>query len=247
MSDIEFPQVPIMLGRKTYPRNNILVGSDKAQIRFAEQVLGIDCVEVQKITDEDVLGHEEHLLLRVSSSHQIDLSPDIKKKTGIWSIHPLDGGSAGMNALVRFACETIGDKPDKEKIAAISAQMCKEGEITDIRGALWEAAWHMTGEKPERGPKWPQPWENQAWIPPDVDPGYRLNVLYRDLIGFVFAREDDLAAARKFGISQSRFNRLRQMSLDLNKVESTIKVLSKWRMRKTDPLTAALMISRIWG
>jgi hypothetical protein len=243
----DFPQVPLLLGRKTRAKNNILVGTDKAQIRFAEQLLGLECQLRDGIKDDDLLGKDESLLLRVTTSNCIDLSPDVKKKTGIWSINPLNGGSAGMNALVRAAAEILGQPVDKEKVEIVSTLICKDYDVTDVRGALWDSVWELSGEAPTKGSKWPQPWETQDWIPQDIDVTYRLNVLYRDLVGYVFAREDDLPAAKKFGINPSRFNRLRQMSLDLEKVEQSIKCLSKWRTRKSSSLISALVISKIWN
>jgi hypothetical protein len=245
----EFPQVPLLISKKSRSKNNILVGFDRAQIRFAEQLLDLVCQDREIVKDDDLLGKDENLLLRVTSSNCIDLSPDVKKKTGIWSIQPLESGSAGMNALVRVASEILGEeKPVKEKLEAVSREVCRESEIVDIRGALWEAVWQLTGDVPlKSAPLWPAPWESNHWIPAEVEPSYRLNVLYRDLVGYVFAHENDFPAARKFGISQTRFNRLRQISLDLGRVDQSIRCLSKWRVRKSSAFVCALQISKIWN
>lgn len=247
MNPTEFPQIPILITRKTYPKNNILVGTDKAQIRFAEHILNLECQQREMVKDDDLLGKDEGLLLQVYSSNHIDLSSDVKKKTGIWSIHPLEGGSAGMNALVRVASEILGEKIEKEKIEAVGNNICKENEITDLRGALWEAVWQLSGDVVTKNEKWPQPWESQSWIPKNIEPSYRLNVLYRELVGYVYARDDDQPAAKRFGISNARFARLKSLSLDLAKVESSIKILSQWKNHKTSSLICALVISRIWN
>jgi len=249
MEVTEFPQFPFLISKKTSPKNNILVGFDRAQIRFAEQFLELVCQDREKITDDDLLGKDEHLLLRVTSFTYIELSPDIKKKTGIWSIQPLEGGSAGMNALVREAANLLDEtKPDKEKLEAISREICRDTVPVDIRGALWEAVWQLTEDIPfKNDSRWLQPWESANWIPREVEINYRLNTLYREFIGFVFAREGDITAAHKFGISTSRYNRLHQLSLDLERVDRSIMCLSKWRVRKSSPFICALEISMIWN
>lgn len=98
----EYLPTPFLLGHKHLAKNNILIGSDPAQIRFFEDFAGHETTLVERITDESLLG-KSGLLLRVHAAHQMDLSPDVKEKTGIWSADAITAGSAGANALVRQA------------------------------------------------------------------------------------------------------------------------------------------------
>jgi hypothetical protein len=47
---------------------------------------------------------------------------------------------------------------------------------------MWRTVWLLTDEiKPKT--IWKQPWEDKIkWMEPGVDPAYRLNTLYKDLV-----------------------------------------------------------------
>jgi hypothetical protein len=70
--------------RKTYPANNVIVGSDHAQIRFAAQFFEAEIQELARVTDDALLGHKG-LLIHVTGQHQVDLSPEVRARTGVWS------------------------------------------------------------------------------------------------------------------------------------------------------------------
>lgn len=241
-----WPTTPLLLGQKTFHPYNILVGDDPCQVRFAEQVLGVPCRFLEVIHDEDILGKEEKLLYRVDSPRGLELSPNTKALAGIWSLDEIESGSAGANAIVRFAASLLDVPADRVLIQRVSDELLKK-EIEDVRAAIWDAVWLLTGPRPEEDVRWPNPWEDsKGWIPKGVDPGYRLNSLYRFLVGYVFAKEDDQDAARKFGMSISKFKALQRFSLDLNKVDQSIRELSRWRTQKYNPLVCALRITTIW-
>ena len=246
--DTIWPTTPLLLAQKTVFRFNILVGDDPAQVRFAELVLGLPCVFKEIVHDEDILGKENSLLYRIETPRNLELSPNTKALTGIWSLDPIERGSAGANALVRFASSLLGIPADKVLTQRIADKLLdEEKSIEDVRAALWGAAWLLTGPRPEETERWPDPWsEPKKWLPKGVDPGYRLNSLYRFLVGFVFAKEDDQDAARKFGMSIARFKALQRLNLDLIKVDRSIRELSRWRTQKYNPLVCALKITNIW-
>lgn len=241
-----WPTTPLML-LQSLKRVNILIGNDPSQIRFAEQILGVLCTSKEIVGEEDVLGQEGKLLYRVPSANSVELSPNTKSLVGIWSLDPIVKGSAGANALVKYAASLINAKIEKNTLQRY-ADLLLEEEIQDIRAAIWKAVWLLTGPVPGESTRWPDPWESLlGWLPSGLDPGYRLNSLYRFLAGFVFAKEDDKEAARKFGISESRFKVMRNLNLDLDKVEKSLQELSKWRLHKSNPLVSSLVISRIWA
>jgi hypothetical protein len=78
------PPVPLVPTRKTYPANNVIVGSDHAQIRFAAQFFEAEIQELARVTDDALLGHKG-LLIHVTGQHQVDLSPEVRARTGVWS------------------------------------------------------------------------------------------------------------------------------------------------------------------
>jgi hypothetical protein len=73
----DLPPVLHILLKKTYPKNNIVVGDDPAQIRFLEQRLSIGlpeeitAVQVDRVTDDMLAGHENKLY-RVSLNLDTD-------------------------------------------------------------------------------------------------------------------------------------------------------------------------------
>lgn len=245
-----FPTTPLLLS-KTRKRNNILVGDDPAQERFAEQLLGVQCKFVPTVQDDDLLGQNRPVLLRVEYARSIELSTQVRSQTDIWSLDPIEKGSAGANAIVRHACKLLGiEKPNLTLIQRIADLLCEE-PISDIKAAVWHAAWLLTGPMPDEFKPWSQPWNSQNWLPINVDPQYRLNSLYRDFVGVVFARQNppDWNAAQKFFIKPTKFNILKNeaSTLDLNKVRASIKELSRWRLQKYNPLICALKITAIWS
>jgi hypothetical protein len=234
-----------LFARKALAKNNVLVGDDRAQLRFMEQCTGVEAVTVEKITDDAVLG-QDGLLLRVYASHRVDLSPDVKAKTGIWSADSILRGSSGANAIVKQAAVMLGlQKIDHEIVEQISWTFPKEG-IDDIRGSLWHSIWSLTGEVRGR-PKWVDPWKDPiAWMDP-ADPAHRLHSLYRSLVGWTYLAYNDLRGVKQFGISPSQQQFLKQQKLDFKRVYESIRVLSAWKMSHSDPFVCALRISSIWS
>jgi hypothetical protein len=245
----EFPTTPSLLKEKTYKRVNILVGDDPMQIRFAEQTLGAVCEFMAIVGDEHVLGKETPVLFRIDSSRNLDLSPNVRAKVGIWSLDPIEKGSDGANAIVKHAAIILGmTKPHKDVVRRIADEIAAD-DIYDVRAALWEAMWRLTDPKLEVTFKpWLEPWENvTGWLPEDVDPSYRLNSLYWKLVKYIFAKTEEDTALKKIGkFSPTEFKRLRELKLDLDAVNASIYELSSWRTFKSDPYICALKISTFW-
>ncbi len=73
-----------------------------AHICYIEQDLGRQVETRTRVTDDDLVG-KEGCLFQVYGAHQIDLSAEVRRRTGIWSAEPIIKGSAAANALVRLA------------------------------------------------------------------------------------------------------------------------------------------------
>ena len=241
-----YPTTPMLLLQKTYLRFNVLVGDDPAQVRFAEQLLGIKAQHVDVLRDEDILGKEGSHLFHIDTPRQSELSPNTKALVGFWSLETIEKGSAGASALVKYAATLLDSPVDKKTLQLVADELVKD-DLGDIRAAIWRAAWMLSGPPPLDFARWPDPWQKPSeFLPKGVDPGLRLNALYRSLVAFVFAKENDQDAARKFGISIAKFKMLQSQNIDLNKVYSSIRELSKWRTQKYNPLVCALKIRYIW-
>lgn len=245
MRGTEIPPATNVLTRKNHTPNNIVVGADRAQVRFLGQFFETKPTAVDRITDDSLLGHAG-LLLHVLGHHQIDLSPEVRAKTGIWSADPITKGSAAANTLVKFANSLLENGALKRDMTDRAADLLVKKNTQDIVGMLWDAVWMLSAPLPEFR-HWKQPWETPVrWLEPDVDPRLRLNVLYTDLVGFAYVKCNELDGAKKFGIRPSKIARYKQWNLDLTRVYATIRELSRWRSSKTSPYLCAMKISAIW-
>ncbi len=258
----EYSTVPLLLER-TPRRHNILIGNEPAHIRFAEQFLStahavpIKHEPVPAVNDEMLDGKSEPKLYLVERSGLIDISPKIRDKTGIWSLDFIERGSAGINAIIRYAAKLLGiEKPTKEVMSQVGYELVKDSDpgskkylLIDIRAAVWQAAWLLSGPAAGRT-SWLRPWESwQMWMPKGGDPRYRLNTLYRELVMWVFASTGDDRGFRKTGggWDAKRFQKLSQLQLPKDKVYATLAELSRWRTHDDyDPFVCVIRISKIW-
>jgi len=258
LMETQCPSVPLLL-EKPPQKNNVLIGDNEAQVRFAEQYLSavhgrkIACQKVETLTDDCLLGHDEPLLYRVERSSFIDLSLDIKGRTGIWCLEFISEGSSAASALVRAAANLIGAKPGKDDVARVARELVYQtrygmGEDLDqIMVSIWRAAWLLTAPPERKG--WPRPWETHVgWLPPGADPAHRLHSLYWELVMYVFATECDEKGWKRMGraYKAEAFRKAASKRLPLAQVDATLRELSAWREQKSDPYTCALKVAAIW-
>jgi hypothetical protein len=238
------------LQAKTTYLHNVIVGSEPVQIRFMEQQMGLTAQRAERLSDDMLLGKPKMLFI-VSASHQIDLSPEVKKKVGIWSAAEIKKGSSAISTLVEVAntlapSPTKGLKLKREVINAIGDQLVKT-PVCDIRVALWRAV-TILGYPQVPFIPWPEPWDAPTtWLPPGLDPGLRLHTLYKQLVSYALVRTRGTEAVRAFGITPSKQNWLRRLSLDNVRVYRSLFVLARWRRHQTPAFICALKISAIWS
>jgi hypothetical protein len=248
----EFSPVPVMLAQKVAKRYNILIGEDFPQQRLAEQIIGVPCVFSESLGDADMMVDDSPKLFRLLSSKTATLSPQVKDNTAFWSLDPIEKGSAGANAIVRYAATLLDlDKPDKDLVERLADQLASAGLIEDIRVALWTAVWLLTGPVPQESKRWPQPWEDkQLWFSiPGVSPERRLHSLYNDLTAYALVQGDEDITLKKAGlrVSPSKVKFFKKLKLDYGRVHDTIELLDLWRTKRTDPFVCAFRISNLWG
>jgi hypothetical protein len=249
----DYPTTPLLLEKKAIRKHNVLVGDDPVQVRFAEQFLSahyhaaIACEFVEALNDHRLLGQEAPQLFRVDRSSLIDISPSVREKTGIWSLDMIEDGSAGANAIVRFAASCMGlPKPSREAVAYAAKEIT--GRLNDINAAVWHAAWLLLAPVPEKR-IWPNPWESSVgWLPRGEDPRLRLNTLYWTLVEYVFASQNDEKGFRKTGraFRPRSFKFLSALVLPKDRVYTTVEALSAWREHRGDPYACALRVAKIW-
>jgi hypothetical protein len=243
----DFAPTPFILGKRNIPRNNVVAGDDPAQIRFLEQQLDVKTQQVDRVTDDMLVG-EEGVLFSVYASHRIDLSSEIRNKTGFWSAEPIVKRSAAINAIVRFAATLLPyaeKKLTREIVHAVGDRLTKN-RIDDVRGAVWEAVWILSGEI-ETPKRWPEPWEAPVnWLDSSMNVDQRLYTLYKRLIGYTlfFCKGED--AARKFGAKPHEIQKYKSLTLDPTKAHKTISLLSRWKQGRLPPYVCAFQIAAVW-
>jgi len=253
-----FAQTPFILNRKTVSLHNILVGDDPCQIRFMELFTGQRVKKMNVVTDEDILGHEESLLLKVDSPNAILLSANVKINVGIWSLDWLSKGTAGVSQIIKYAQSLLDVKLPKGAIERANEMLVdlfptETGHglpcVRDVRAGISGAFWILSGEIPlVKPPFWKQPWESsKEWLPRGVNPALRLNKLYRDIVGWTYMRDRDQKAGRQFGLTPSRLQYLEKQKPDVARMDATFTLLSAFRHGAIDPYVTALRISRIWA
>lgn len=245
MTKVDYPSVVLLLSRKKPHKNNILVGQDIAQMRFAEYMLENTCEFLPKVVDLDLLGSENPLLFRVDTIRDIDLSPAVQAKTGIWVLSPIEKGSAALGAIIRYAASLIRHELTATQIAQVGDIIAK-AEIEDIRGTIWGVVELLILDLPDEK-RWPEPWEQlSGWIPKGVDVSFRLNSLYHTLVAYVFSKDKDQSPIRKLGFNAKRIAILSKLNLDATRVEATLRELSIWRNQQGSPYMVSMKISYIW-
>lgn len=245
---IQFHPVPFLLS-KDLPRNNILIGDDAIQIRFVEQLTGLQCETRERVTDDYLFG-KDGILVRLLTANGLDLSPQLRSKTGVWALVPVTPGSVSTNAIVRIAAEILGAKLKKEELDSTSryvGRLFERDEVADLRVGLWETLWIMSAPLPPS--RWKEPWETsilQEWVPPGVDLGMRFGSLLKTLRAYVLIQTGGESDAKKLGVSPSKMLYLKDLRLNNEKVYNCLRVLSRWKQFGTDPRIVALSLTKVW-
>lgn len=245
--------IPIVLDKRDPGRGHIVVGRDyPAQLLFLQEVIGgAEVLDVPKVTDEMVLSRMNqsgNFIFVVGQERHVAISSDIRASTRLWAAAPIKKDSAALSALVRYAMGILGmEEADKNLLRTVGSkviQQCKEDGSP--MGMIWAATWALTD--PDSGDTtWKHPWEDPwAWTGKTPITA-RLHLLYRDLCAWVFSRDDDRRGAEQLGISPSRFQWLKGVSMNAQAVDAALVVLSAWRSHPDDGYTTALKVGAIFA
>lgn len=241
----DFPPTPFILQRKSPQKNNVLVGTDPAQTRFLEQMLRTEAEDVERVTD-DMLTGQQGRLYRVYAAHRVDVSPEVRGRTGFWSADPVAKGSAAIHALVRYAASLVSNgKLTRETLELVGNRLVKK-KVHDLRGLLWHAVW-MLSDEVAASRRWAEPWESPgSWLNSSMNPEQRLHTLYWKLVGYSSLKAYGEEAARKVGLKPVDIQKFKDVTLDSARVYSTLALLSRFRQGRLNPWICALQISAVW-
>jgi hypothetical protein len=232
-------------------RQNVLIGDDPLQIRFVEQLLKCECVTIDSLTDDDILGVED-VLFRVRFEKSLELTPAVRSKIGMWSLQPVAPDSASANALVRVASKIIGEPLDEVRFNAIVKEIgrrFKKNFVRDLRVGLWETCdLILEGNTPTN--KWKEPWDTadpMEWLPPGTNIDMRLGTLFKHLRAYVYLLSGVDEEAMDLKVLPSKIKYLQGLHLDPEKVYETLKALSRHRYFGADPRKVVLALVKIWA
>jgi hypothetical protein len=243
----EFTPAVFLLQKKSNHSNNIVTGDDAAQLRFLSEELGVEIERVDRITDDMLVGQSGRLL-HVFAGHRIDMSPEMRGKTGFWSAEQITKGSAAINVIVKYAAALMGQaKLTREQLDIVGDQVIRNlKKIVSVNVAIWEASWLLTGEV-KKLDHWPEPWEQPIrWVHPDMIVGKRLHVLYNKLVGYATWLGKGDSAAKALGVKPHELQKYKDLTLDPTKVHDTIKTLSQWKSGRWEETVCAGIICSIW-
>lgn len=244
----EFTPAVFLLQKKASHPNHIVIGDDPAQLTFLSKELGIEIEKVDRVTDDMLVGQSGRLF-HVFAGHRIDLSPEMRGKTGFWSAEPIVKGSAAINVIVKYAAAILpfDGKLTREMLDIVGDQVAYKKKIVDVNVAIWEAVWILTGEI-KRPDRWPEPWEQPIkWINPEtMIVEKRLHTLYNKLIGYTTWLGKGTDAAKALGVKPNEIQKYKDLALDPTKVHQTITVLSQWKQGRWLPIICAGQICAIW-
>jgi hypothetical protein len=242
----EYPPVVFTLGRKSVPKWNIVVGDDHAQLLWMEHVAGMKAVPAAKVTDDMLLG-KDACLYRVRLDHHIDISSDVRARTGIWSADQIVNGSAALNHLVKFARTLLPNNPPpltREQVEIVGDEVMREPVVL-VKVAIGRAMTAILGPMTHRKP-WTEPWlDPRHWM--DLkEPNCRLHCLHKTLVAWAHIYCDNVPYAEQLGLSPSRIQWLKGQTIDPKKVLKAIKILSAWSVEKSEPWQCAMTVAAIW-
>lgn len=247
MSD--FPAVPLILERKSPGHVHVVLGGLQGHINFlAEAIAGeapVRFVSLESLHDAPVieaLQGTEPTIFVLARPQGLSLASDIRAKVGVWVAQPLKRRTAGLRVLVRYGVALAGVKPlEAERVDFLGdATLDALGDDALPSSVIWEAAYRSLDPTSGAAPAtWIHPWEDPwAWTRGDFPLPMRLQVLYKDLVGYVFALDNDWKCAQGLGITPARFAWLKTLRLNTRKVDAAIRVISPWRTQP-DPAKAA--------
>lgn len=251
MSDL--PAVPLILDRKDPGTAHVVIGELQTHVDFLREALGgaVDVQAMDKIDDLTTLnrlGLPGKFIWVIPSEKALEVAQDVRVKLSIWSAKPIKKRTAAIRSLTRQAMTILGlvEIPRETLDAVGDAVIAQLGEDAPPQALIWAATWALTDPESPEGKNWKHPWED-AWAWNRKAPmAARLHVLYRDLAGWVFARDDNRSGAERLGIIPSRFQWLKTIHLDDRKVNRALVILSAWKTHPDDGFATALKIGAIF-
>ncbi len=256
----DHPAAALILDRKDPGPWHVVLGEFGSHAAFVAHQLKAELIELDRLDD---LGLADLKLKHGKTPFVVYLERETActlgsdAKMSYWASKPIKKRSSSIRALVRAAVQVLGrmEDPEQPVLDGVGDRLVDLlGEGAAPEAYLWGAVWDLTD--PKLGDMvsstwvsvWEKPW---AWTAGSKVPlARRLHGLYRDLVGWVFVRADDMVAAKAFGLSPSKVAWLKTLRLDTVKVDQSIMVLSAWRGTQGGPeadYRAGMKLSAIWA
>ena len=253
---LDLPAVPLVLDRKSPGQGHVVVGDLESHVAFlVDAIGGAEVLPVDNLEDLQALqrlGQPGAFVYALAHERGLHLAQDTRMKLGVWAAKPIKKHTAAIRTLCRQALGILAiPEIEKIKLDILGDRVLEQtGESAPPAAMIWAAVWLLTdpeGIVAVDARTWKHPWEHPwNWLPKGVPLPQRLHVLYRDLAGWVFARDDDRRGAERVGVTPSKFQWLKDVRLSDAKVNQALRVLSAWRLHPDDGCSTALKIGSIF-
>ena len=224
------PFAAALLLEKRKPKGtNIIIGSDSVVIKALEKKFQTTVAPFDNETPAFFSFLESEL----------DIPAAIRDSVATWLNPPLSKNPEVLKYLVA----AINPKMEKDKLDAFVKYLSSNANGFRNFDALY---WSILSGHYEDIPWVKDPWENpKNWVG-KMDLGMRLQWLHTNVMGYVYAKDENKYNLEKLGISHKKASYLKGLNLSNNKLYRTLLELSKWRSNRQNELQTALLITYIW-
>ena len=221
--------VALLLEKRKPKGTNILIGSDSVVINALEKKFQMKVGAF----DKDHPAFFSHL------ETELDIPAALVDTVSIWLNPPLSKN----HEVLRYLIASLHPEFKKDAVDNFVKFLGSDSNGFRNFDTLY---WIILSGVFEESP-WPKdPWENPTnWIG-KMDLGKRLSWLYTNVIGYVYARDENKQNLEKIGISFKKAEFLKGLKLSNKRLYQTLVELSKWRSHRQNELQTALLITNIW-
>lgn len=221
--------VALLLEKRKPKGTNIVIGSDSVVIKALEKKFQTAIAPFDK----------DNPTLFSYLESELDVPAALRDSVSIWLNPPLSKNPDVLRYLVSSL------HPEFKKEQCDSFVKCLSYDSNGFRN-FNTLYWVILSGRYEEIPWVKDPWENpNNWLG-QMNIGLRLNWLHTNVVGYVYAKDDNKQGLEKLGISFKKANHLKGLNLSNNKMFRTLLELSKWRSNRQNELQTALLITNIW-
>lgn len=221
--------VALLLEKRKPKGTNVVIGSDSVVTKALEKKFKITITPF----DQDRPTFFSYL------ESELDIPAALRDSVSIWLNPPLSKNPE----VLRYLIASIHPEFKKDEVDNFVKYL--SGDTNGFRN--FDTLYWIILAGNYEATSWPKdPWENsKTWLG-QMNLSLRLSWLYTNIVGHVYAKDENKQNLEKLGISFKKANYLKGLSLNRDKLYNTLLELSKWRSDRQNELQTALLITNIW-